>query len=93
MGSTLGLITDEHVNREVTTALALLSYPENGSSAFLRRSRDSSVGIPTGYGLDDRSYIPDRGKTFCPYTVRTGCEAHPDSYPIGNGGDGKAAEV
>jgi hypothetical protein len=27
-------------------------------------SRDSSVGIATGYGLDDRSSIPGRDKIF-----------------------------
>jgi hypothetical protein len=25
---------------------------------------DRSVGIATGYGLDDRSSVPDRGKRF-----------------------------
>jgi hypothetical protein len=28
------------------------------------RSRDSSVDIPTGYGLDGRGSIPGRGKRF-----------------------------
>jgi hypothetical protein len=48
-------------------------------------SRDSSVGIGTGYGLDDRGVG---------VRVQTGSGTHPASYPIGTGGsfpEGKAA--
>jgi hypothetical protein len=45
-------------------------------------SRDSSVDIGTGYGLDGRGSIPGRGKSFL-HSVQTGSEAHPASYPMG----------
>jgi hypothetical protein len=49
-------------------------------------SRDSVVGIATGYGLDDwgRSSSPGRVKNFL--HVQTGSGAHPASYPMGTGG-------
>jgi hypothetical protein len=51
-------------------------------------SRDSSVSIVSGYGLDDRGSIPGGGKedfssSFC---VQTGSRAHPASWPMGTGG-------
>jgi hypothetical protein len=33
-------------------------------SVFLHQSRDSSLGIATGYGLDGRGSVPVRGKIF-----------------------------
>jgi hypothetical protein len=33
-------------------------------SPTLVKSRDVSIGIPTGYGLDGRGSIPSRGKRF-----------------------------
>jgi hypothetical protein len=57
-------------------------------------SRDSSVGVATGYGLDGQGSILD-GKIFSRlHSVQTGSEAHPASCPIGTGDDfpvGKAA--
>jgi hypothetical protein len=53
-------------------------------------SRDSSVGIATGYGLDDRMIgirIPaEAGNFFLRHRVQTGSEAHLASYPMGAGG-------
>jgi hypothetical protein len=53
-------------------------------------SRDSSVGIATGYGLDDRMIgirFPARAGNFSlRYHVQNGSGAHPASYPIGTGG-------
>jgi hypothetical protein len=52
-------------------------------------SRDSSVGIVTGYGLDDRGVgvrVPVGSRIFS--------EVHPTSYPMGTGSyfpGGKAA--
>jgi hypothetical protein len=44
------------------------------------------VGIATGYGLDVRDSIPCRDKIFFrPYSVETGSEAHPASYPMFTG--------
>jgi hypothetical protein len=54
----------------------------------LGRSRDSAVGITTGYGLDDRggrSSSPGRVKNFL-QVVETGSGAHPASYPMDVGG-------
>jgi hypothetical protein len=39
------------------------------------RSRDSSVDIATGYGLDGRCPIPDMAKRFFLHTVQTGSGA------------------
>jgi hypothetical protein len=46
-------------NHNLLHALAALL-----SDAFLTASFHSSVGIETGYGLDGRGSIPDRGKRF-----------------------------
>jgi hypothetical protein len=49
-------------------------------------SRDSSVGIATGYGLNGRSSITSRDNIFSLlHSVQTGSRAHPASYLIGNG--------
>jgi hypothetical protein len=60
-------------------------------------SRDSSVGIGTGYGLDNEGIgvrVP-RGQEFSILqVVLTGSESYPISYPMGTGGSfpgGKAA--
>jgi hypothetical protein len=34
---------------------------------YLFMSRDSAVGIATGYGLDGRDSIPERGRVFLPF--------------------------
>jgi hypothetical protein len=45
---------------------------------------DSSVIIVTGYGLDCRGSIPDKGKTFfLLQSVMVDSVAHPAFYPIG----------
>jgi hypothetical protein len=53
-------------------------------------SRDSSVGIATGYGLDVRMFgvrFPARAGNFSfRHYVQTGSEVHPESYPTGTGG-------
>jgi hypothetical protein len=54
------------------------------------RSRDSSLGIALGYGLDDwgsRVRFPAGAGNFSPHhRVQNGSEAHPTSYPRGTGG-------
>jgi hypothetical protein len=53
------------------------------------RSRDSEVGITTGYGLDSRGVgvrVPV-GARFSPlHGVQTGSVAHSASYPVATGG-------
>jgi hypothetical protein len=62
------------------------------------KSRDSSVGIATDYGLDDWMIgvrIPAGAGNFSlRHRVQTGSGAHPASYPMGTRGSfpgGKAA--
>jgi hypothetical protein len=61
-------------------------------------SRDSSVGIALGYGLDDRGsrvqFPAVAGNFSLHYRLQNGCGAHPASYPMGTKGSfhgGKAA--
>jgi hypothetical protein len=61
-------------------------------------SRDSSVGIATDYGLDDRMigfrFPAGVGNFSLRHRVQTGSEAHPAFNPTGTGGSfpgGKAA--
>jgi hypothetical protein len=64
------------------------------------KSRDSSVGIALGYGLDDRGsrvrFPEGAGNFFLHYRVQNGSGAHLASYPMGTRGSfpgGKAAGV
>jgi hypothetical protein len=54
-------------------------------------SRDSSVGIVTGYGLDNRMIgvrLPEEAGNFSlRHHYQTGSGAHPASYPMGTGGE------
>jgi hypothetical protein len=58
-------------------------------SKQLRKSSDSSVGIVTGYGLDDRGprvRFPAQAGNFSLHChVQTGSGAHPAPYPMGTG--------
>jgi hypothetical protein len=63
------------------------------------KSRDSSVGIVLGYGLDDRGSrvrFPGRARNFSlHHRAQNGSGAHSTSYPMGTRGsfpEGKAAE-
>jgi hypothetical protein len=52
-------------------------------------SRDSSVGIATGYGLDDQgggSSSPGRVNFSLLYIIQTVSGVHPTSYLMGIGG-------
>jgi hypothetical protein len=59
------------------------------------RSRDSSVDITTGYGLEGRGSILDRSKIFSViHSVQTGTKTRPACYPVDPGDSfpgGKAA--
>jgi hypothetical protein len=54
------------------------------------KSRDSSVGIALGYGLDDRGsrvrFPVDAGNFSLHHRVQNGSEAHPASNPMGTRG-------
>jgi hypothetical protein len=62
------------------------------------KSRDSSVGIALGYGLEDRGsrfrFLAGAGNFSFHHRVQNGSGAHPASYPMGTRGsfpEGKAA--
>jgi hypothetical protein len=64
------------------------------------KSRDSSVGIVLGYGLDDRGsgvrFLAGVGNFSLNHYVQNGSGAHPTSYPMGIRGSfpgGKAARA
>jgi hypothetical protein len=50
----------------------------------MKPSRDSSVGIATGCGLDDPSSISGRSRIFLSllHSVQTSSGVHPASYPL-----------
>jgi hypothetical protein len=53
------------------------------------RSRDSVVGIPAGYGLDDKEIgvrVPVGSRIFTFHVVQTGSGVHPTSYTMDTGG-------
>jgi hypothetical protein len=63
-------------------------------------SRNSSVGIALGYGLDDRGsrvlFPAEAGNFSLHYRVQNGSGAHPASYPMGTRGsfpEGKVARA
>jgi hypothetical protein len=59
------------------------------ASHSIRRSRDSAVGIATGYGLGDRGFgfrVPVGSRMSLLHVVQTGSGVHQTSYPMGTGG-------
>jgi hypothetical protein len=72
------------ISSSVTGIFFLLCY--NAYS----KSRDSSVGIALGYGLDDRGSrvrLPAGAGNFSlHHRVQNGSGAHPASYPMGTSG-------
>jgi hypothetical protein len=75
------------------TASFILAFSSSRLTTFLNRyspshmSRGSSVIIASDYGLDDRGFIPCRGKMIFPVAcVQIGSGAYPASYPMGTGG-------
>jgi hypothetical protein len=53
-------------------------------------SRDSSVGIPMGYGWTVGFRFPAGARDFSLlHSVQTESVAHPASYPVGTGGGGR----
>jgi hypothetical protein len=57
---------------------------------LIHKGRDSSVGIATSYGLDDRGsrvrFPAGAGNFSLHHRVQNGSEAHPASYPMGTRG-------
>jgi hypothetical protein len=68
-------------NIDVDGRIVLIYLPTCGLG-----SRDSSVGIATGYRLDGQGYIPGREKkSFSTPQHPDWFWAHPASYPVGTG--------
>ena len=62
----------------------ILTFRRNVISPPSRRSRDSSVGIATRYGLDGSGIESQWGARFSA-PIQTCFEAHPSSYAMGTG--------
>jgi hypothetical protein len=71
--------------KETTSCAPCWGIARYTAPISLRRT-NSSVGIPTGYGLDGRGSIPKREKIFLFSSVQTGSGTHPASYPMDPGG-------
>jgi hypothetical protein len=77
-----------------------LEYERTGNKANLNlvflclcglvKSRDNSVGIALGYGLDNRGsrvrFLAGAGNFSLHHRVQTGSGAHPAPYPMGTRG-------
>jgi hypothetical protein len=68
--------------------------------SLIKESRDSSVGIALGYGLDDRGsrvrFPAEAGNFSFHHSVQNGSGTHPASYQMGTSGSfpgGKAARA
>jgi hypothetical protein len=61
------------------------------------KSRDTSVGIALGYGLDDRGsmvrFLAGAGNFSLHHCVQNGSGAHPASYPMGTRGSFPGSKV
>jgi hypothetical protein len=74
------------------------SFQDFTALSLLSKSRDSSVGITLGYGLDDRGsgvrFLAGAGNFSIHHRVQNGSAAHQVSYTMGTGDSfpgGKAA--
>jgi hypothetical protein len=69
---------------QITRYRTLCSY----ESYTVLYSRDSSVGIALGYGLDDRGsrvrFLAGAGNFSLHHRVQNGSGTHTASYPMGN---------
>jgi hypothetical protein len=86
------------VKTPVAIFLTLTSLSRLANIIIRSKSRDSSVSIVLGYGLDDlgsRVRFPvEAGNLSLHHRVQNGSEAYPASYPMGTGDSftgGKAA--
>jgi hypothetical protein len=92
IGKTANQQIDQYILAIMKVSLKLKPALEGG------KSRDSSVGIAVGYGLDDRGsrvrFPAGAGNFSLRHRVQNGSGAHPASYPMGTRGSflgGKAA--
>jgi hypothetical protein len=78
------------------TFLFLIPKTEKHLSIVLPLTRDSVVGIATGYGLDNRGseFESQWGQEFSVlHLIQTGSGVHPTSCPMGTGGSFLAGKV
>jgi hypothetical protein len=90
--------THTHIYIYIYTKCFKINTPEFSECLRMCNSRDSSVGIALGYGLDDRGSrvrFQAGARSFSlHHRVQNGSGAHPASYPMGTRGSfpgGKAA--
>jgi hypothetical protein len=85
----------DNVLVDVTALPSSSNYARNFHNHLSDWSRDSSVAISTGYGLEDRGgreFESRKGKKFLlPHIVQTGSGVHPTSYEMGTGGKAAGA--
>jgi hypothetical protein len=65
--------------------------------SHILQSRDSSVSIELGYGLDDWGsrvqFLAGAGNFSLHHCIQNGSEAHPASYPMGTRGSFSGGKV
>jgi hypothetical protein len=75
-----------YLQRLVGYSTRMLCSPLLGSVSTVHESRDSSVRIALGYGLDDRGSrvcFPAGDWNFSHHRIQNDSGAHPASYPVG----------
>jgi hypothetical protein len=87
-----------HVTSCFLGSIAFRHKLNTGPYDVFKKSRDSSVGIALGYGLDDQGsgvrFPAGAGNFSLHHRVQDGSGAHPASYPMSTRGSflgGKAA--
>jgi hypothetical protein len=83
-------VTDSIRKFSDTPSYTVGKAPLNNQRIIIRQSRDSSVGIALGYGLNDRGsrirFPAGAGNLSLHHRVQNGSGAHPASYPVGTRG-------
>jgi hypothetical protein len=81
------------INNKVLYLLIINIIPVYLCSEYTA-SRDSSVGVPTGYGLDDWDLIPGRGnRLFPPHSFQYVSGPDPAPHPMDTRGYSPGSEV
>jgi hypothetical protein len=98
LGAEVAGFTGKHLRAGKAPRLPRITGEDYHFMQLNNMSRDSSVGIALGYGLDDRGsrvrFPAGAGNFSLHHRVQNGSGAHPASYPMGTRGSflgGKAA--
>jgi hypothetical protein len=91
-----GYIRHIDIHGKILTWILEKLYIRYGTGTY-GESRDSSVGIALGYGLDDRGsrvrFPAGAGNFSLLYRVQNVSGAHPTSYPMGTRGSFPGGEA